>query len=375
LGGYKQIDTAIVTKMRHTLYQVTGIPAMQNRLYSSYEQSLRAATADIDLAQDATGLVYNRCFNPDLVTYDESYQNDQGYSIQFQNHLEDVCHLCSCYVNVEQGLVVDIGCGKGGFVELLRRKGFNAVGYDNTYQGESYYIRKSLFGAESHEKGSLLTLRHVLEHVPSPWQFLASIAEANHYTGYLYIEVPDLDWILRNNAYFDIFHEHVNYFMIDDFIQHYGDALTYHSRSFGDQYLSLIVNLEHLRTGRVHSPFHESSQRIGLQACFDKLSAFGQTSYSLMANYSEIVIWGAGAKGVMLAAKAPESVRSKISFAIDINPSKQGQFMPISGVKVFDPTSGVENLSSSSLVIIMNPNYEQEIRASLPHYQPCLVLQ
>ena len=86
------------------------------------------------------------------------------------------------------------------------------------------------------------------------------------------------------------------------------------------------------------------------------------------------MIWGAAAKGVVFAAKAPPTIKSKITYAIDINPNKQGHFMPISGVEVLDPATGVTRLDLSSLVVIMNPNYEQEIRGSLPRNQPCLVL-
>jgi hypothetical protein len=86
------------------------------------------------------------------------------------------------------------------------------------------------------------------------------------------------------------------------------------------------------------------------------------------------VLWGAASKGVVFAAKSPEAIKRKFIFAIDINPSKQGHFMPLSGVEVVDPATGVARLDPSSLVIIMNPNYEQEIRNSLPHNQPCLVL-
>lgn len=97
-------------------------------------------------------------------------------------------------------------------------------------------------------------------------------------------------------------------------------------------------------------------------------------TYAALAESSEIVLWGAAAKGVVFAAKSPETIKSKMTYAIDINPKKQGHFMPISGVKVVDPTTGVARLDPSSLVVIMNPNYEQEIREYLPDGQPCLVL-
>jgi len=355
-----------------TLYRAAGIPAMQNKLFPSEVEALAAPAASLELVQDDTGLVFNRCFDPAGVTYDDSYQNDQGYSLQFQEHLDEISDLCCRYLARKDNLVVDVGCGKGGFVELLRRKGVNAVGYDNAYQGSSPYVRKSFFSQDSHEKGELLALRHVLEHIPSPWQFLEGIAAANGYQGFLYVEVPDLEWSLDHRAYFDLFHEHVNYFRSDDFTRRFGEGVVYQSKSFGGQYLSVVINLECVRDCGQSSLTCESD--AGLQAAFDQLSEYEDKTYRSLTDSREVVIWGAAAKGVVFAAKAPPAIKSKIAYAIDINPGKQGHFMPISGVEILDSETGVSRLDPSSLVVIMNPNYEQEIRRSLPHNQPCLVL-
>ena len=356
-----------------TLYRAACIPAMQNKLFSTRAEALTAPSASLELCQDGTGLVFNRLFDPAVVTYDDSYQNDQGYSLQFQAHLDEVCELCCGFLPSKESLVVDVGCGKGGFVELLRRKEINAIGYDNAYQGISPYIRKSFFSIDSHDHGDLLTLRHVLEHIPSPWQFLDGIAAANGYRGLLYVEVPDLEWILEHRAYFDLFHEHVNYFHADDFSRRFRDGLIFQSKSFGGQYLSTIINLECMRDlGKASVPCDSNS---ALQRAFSKLSEYEDKTYASLADNHEIVIWGAAAKGVVFAAKATPTIKSKITYAIDINPNKQGYFMPISGVEVLDPVTGVKRLDLSSLVVIMNPNYEQEIRGSLPRNQPCLVLR
>ena len=354
------------------LYRAAGIPAMQNKLFSTRAEALAAPSASLELCQDETGLVFNRCFDPVVVAYDDSYQNDQGHSLQFQRHLDEVCELCCRHLSSEKHLAVDVGCGKGGFVELLRQKGVNAIGYDNAYQGSSSYIRKSFFSVDSHDQGDLLTLRHVLEHIPSPWQFLDGIAAANGYKGLLYVEVPDLEWILEHRAYFDLFHEHVNYFRADDFSRRFGDAVIFQAKSFGGQYLSVVINLESVRECR-SSLARESHS--GLQAAFDQLSEYEAMTYATLAESHEIVLWGAAAKGVVFAAKSPAAIKRKMLYAIDINPRKQGHFMPLSGVEVVDSTMGVARLEASSLVVIMNSNYEQEIRESLPHNQPCLVLR
>lgn len=356
-----------------TLYRAAGIPAMQNKLFPNKVEALKAPSASLELAQDETGLVFNRCFDPAFVTYDDSYQNDQGYSSQFQEHLNEISGLCRRYIAGQKNLVVDVGCGKGGFVELLRRQGVNALGYDNAYQGNSPYIRKSFFSKDSHDKGDLLTLRHVLEHVPSPWQFLEGIAAANGYKGLLYVEVPDLEWILKHRVYFDLFHEHVNYFRAEDFSRRFGEGLVFKSNSFGGQYLSVVINLEFARD--CGQSWQEREIDAGLQAAFAQLSAYEDQAYASLADSQEVVIWGAASKGVIFAAKAPPAIKSKVAYAIDINPRKQGHFMPISAVEVVGAEAGLSRLDPSSLLIIMNPNYEQEIRKSLPHNQPCLVIR
>lgn len=356
--------------MASVLYRAAGMPAMQNRLYQSRRDAMAAPAAVLELVQDDSGVVVNQRFDQGLVCYDQSYQNDQGFSPHFRRHLEAVTRYCSAHLSDPHALIVDVGCGKGGFVELLRGQGLNAVGYDNAYQGDSPYIRRSCFDGRSHEQGDLLTLRHVLEHIPSPWPFLVSLAEANGGRGLLYIEVPDLDWILENRAYFDLFHEHVNYFRADDFRRCFGDALIDLSTSFGGQYLSVVLSLERLSHCRPTSWQPE----LELLGRFGSLVEHESRSYAALNDASSIVLWGAAAKGVVFAAKASPTLQRKMAYAIDINPSKQGHFMPISGLEVLNPVDGMARLSSAIPVVIMNPNYEHEIRDALPPNHPCMLL-
>lgn len=353
------------------LYRADGVPAMQNRLFGTRENALSAPSASLELRQDDTGLVYNRSFDSTLITYDNSYQNDQSYSTQFRRHLDSICDLCCSYLTGTDSLVVDVGCGKGSFVELLRGRGVNAIGYDKAYQGDSSYIKRDFFSHESHDRGDLLILRHVLEHIPSPWQFLDNIAAANEYQGLLYIEVPDLGWILENRAYFDLFHEHVNYFRAEDFLQRFGQALVYQSKSFDDQYISVIIDLQDLRNATSYKTLESSDS--SLVKAFKKLCEHKDYAYASLAASNEFVIWGAAAKGVAFAAEAPLKIRERIAYAIDISPRKQNRFMPVSGIEVLDPANGVARLSKSTLVVIMNPAYEREIKDLLPCGQPYLL--
>ena len=70
-----------MTENPSVLYRAADIPAMQNKLFSTKAEALTSPSACLELCQDHTGLVYNRCFDSSLVAYDNSCQ---GYSSQFQ---------------------------------------------------------------------------------------------------------------------------------------------------------------------------------------------------------------------------------------------------------------------------------------------------
>lgn len=71
-------------------------------------------------------------------------------------------------------------------------------------------------------------------------------------------------------------------------------------------------------------------------------------------------MWGAGAKGVVYANMIdPDS--EFISDIVDINPDKQGGFIPGSGHMIISP----DQLPQSGLLIVMNENYIDEIKKQI----------
>jgi len=71
-----------------------------------------------------------------------------------------------------------------------------------------------------------------------------------------------------------------------------------------------------------------------------------------------IALWGAGAKGVTFA-NLVDSEGSWINCIIDINPKKQGKYVPGTG----HPIVSYKEIRNYDIrnIILMNPNYRQEI--------------
>jgi hypothetical protein len=68
-------------------------------------------------------------------------------------------------------------------------------------------------------------------------------------------------------------------------------------------------------------------------------------------------IWGAGAKGVTFANLA-DPTGTLIDCVVDLNPHKQGHFMPGTGHPIVAPAALEER--GVKRAILMNPNYRDE---------------
>lgn len=73
-------------------------------------------------------------------------------------------------------------------------------------------------------------------------------------------------------------------------------------------------------------------------------------------------IWGAASKGVIFSIHL-QQLGTNVDFAIDINPVKQGRYLPCSGLRVASPQEAISSLPDGSEIFVMNSNYLAEIRA------------
>ncbi|HEY4958474.1 MAG TPA: class I SAM-dependent methyltransferase [Caldimonas sp.] len=348
------------------IYRAEQLPVLQNRMFASERAARECARGDVVLVQSrATGLVFNSAFRPELVQYDADYQNEQGLSAAFARHLDAVVEVMERHFAGET--LIEVGCGKGLFLERLLASGFDVTGLDPTYEGNNPRVIRKFFTPEVGLFADAIVLRHVLEHVVDPVAFLAGLLESNGGEGKIYIEVPCLDWIARHDAWFDIFYEHVNYFRLADFERMFG-TLYEAGHTFAGQYLYAVADLATLRMPRRRAG-DDFEFPLGfmsaLDACGARLAA--QPAGAARA------IWGGASKGVIFALFM-ERAGTPIDTVIDINPAKQGRYLAATGLRVQSPEQAMAQLPAGADVFVMNSNYLQEIEAATAHRYHCLLI-
>jgi SAM-dependent methyltransferase len=339
--------------MRHELYRVTDLPVLQNRTFADPESAKASASADMLLVQDErSGLIFNAAFDADKLSYDADYQNEQAHSGQFQKHLSDVEGIIARHFKGQE--LIEVGCGKGYFLELLKGLGYRITGIDPAYEGENADVIKAPFTRGLGLEADAIVLRHVLEHIQDPLGFLAVIAEANQGGGQIYIEVPCFDWILEHRAWFDLFYEHVNYFRLDDLRRMFG---TVHEAGhlFGGQYLYIVADLATLRL--------TPEQAVPRLALPDDFTASLERAVQIIqsAPGQGSAIWGASSKGVIYSLFL-QRAGVAVDRVVDINPAKQGRYLPLSGARVSSPQEAMDALPEGANLFVMNSNYLEEIK-------------
>lgn len=360
------------------------VPVHQNLRYDTHAAALAAPMGCLRLGVCAgCGFVYNTSFDPDLLCYGMQYENDQGHSGVFQAHVEALARRVLRGDGLHGRVVVEIGCGQGQFLRRLiadPTQSITAYGFDPSYRGPDTIVAASgasrvrfhreMYGADSARiAADLLVCRHVIEHVPTPASFLAHVAgdAASVGDALVCFETPDVQWILERKVYFDLFYEHCSYFSegsIRAVFHRAGLEVREVERVFGGQYLWVEARrVASARPCLAPGPLPAMAMAFGEAEVAWRLSA----ERALRAMEGPVAVWGAGAKGATYVSLLDPD-RQWIDCVVDINPGKQGAFLPGSGHPVVAPEALVGR--GIRTVMLMNPNYRKEVAVSLAALMP-----
>ena len=338
------------------------VPCFLNIKYKDKEQALSATCGNLKLKIcHKCGMVHNDDFNNEMVQYNQEYENSQNYSLTFQKYLKEIVDIISVDYGVKQGKIVEVGCGDGYFLSLLANKTQSiGIGFDKAHVhqpdediNDNIKIYNEYYDVNNAEDNvDLLVCRHVIEHVQDPYNFLLRIRETliKSKNALVYFETPRLEWIVENNAFYDFFYEHCNYFTessLSILFDRAGFDILELKSVFKGQYQCVFARLKN-EDLNVHKEY-KNNFMLSLPPSYFNLS-------EKMRKYHNVAIWGAGAKGVALANMID------VKCVIDINPKKQGCFVPKCGVEILSPKECLRK-HNIDCILVMNPNYYDEVKS------------
>jgi SAM-dependent methyltransferase len=355
-----------------------GVPVNQHTIIADPSEAIGVARGDLSMASCALcGFIFNATFDPSLLRYDESYDNSQENSPAFRSHTDSLVSYLVERRGVRRSRVLEIGCGKGSFLRrLVLAEGADnrGLGLDTSYEGPLSELggllnfERRLYGPDCADlPADVVVCRHVIEHIPNPLDFLKDIRRAlvNSPQARLFFETPCSEWILDNRVIWDFFYEHCSIFTaasLSSTFTRAGFEVQHVRRVFSGQYLWLEATVGSTDLPILDDPASIPSRAKQYAAEEGRLRAEWLGLVDNLAKQGKVALWGAGAKGVTFA-NLIDPRRERIECLVDMNPQKQGKYVPGTGHPIIDfrslPARGVAS------AILMNTNYEDEIESIL----------
>jgi len=368
------------TDLAHCL-TIPRVPVFCNVLFATRETALAAPTGTLDLRFcPSCGHLHNAAFDADAIQYSADYENSLHHSPRFQGFTRSLASALHVRHGLKGKTVAEIASGQGDFLrELAQISGCRGIGFDPAYRGPAgkhggvEIVAEPYSDHHAKRAADLILCRHALEHIARPADFVRMVRNAiGDLPTAVYFEVPDARFTLHDLGVWDLIYEHCGYFTRESLGRVFRDAgfrVDGIDESFGGQFLGLH--------GRALDPNDRglaaaSAAEDDLKDLTELVASFGQAYASRVAHWeSELgtlarsggraVVWGAGSKGVSLVntLKVPEAIAA----LVDINPLKQGRFVPGTGHPVVAPATLKE--LKPNRVIVLNPQYRQEITDQL----------
>ena len=368
------------TEGLRVFYEIENVPAHSVLLMLTREDAVNYPRGDIALGfcRDC-GLISNTLFDPRLHEYSSRYEETQGFSPTFNAFARKLAdHLIERY-GLRGKTVLEIGCGKGEFLNLLCERGGNSgVGFDPAYvsgregneAGDRVVFVKDFYSEQySYYEADFVICKMSLEHIQGVSEFVGTVRRSlgDISTATVFFQVPDVARILRELAFWDIYYEHCSYFSATSLARLFArcgfDVMDLWT-DFDDQYLMIEARPGNGRpVERRENQIEELEREVEYFSvnCARKINEWKRNLKRLKREGRRVVLWGAGSKAVAFLTSL--GVETEIEYAVDINPHKHGTYIAGSGQEIVSP----EFLSKykPDFVILMNPVYRDEIGQSL----------
>lgn len=365
-----------------TVYSANQIPAHSVLLMPDQETASNYPRGDMRLAFcSGCGFFSNTAFDVSLNEYSPDYEETQHFSPRFNQFAESLVNRLVDDFDIRNKRVLEIGCGKAEFLDLLCQAGDNqGIGVDPSVRPErlTAETRERLtlvpeLYSEEHASLSadIICCRHTLEHIHPTFDFLnivrRSIGDRSDVT--VVFELPDMRIILEETRFWDVYYEHCSYFTAGSLARLFRACrfdITDLWREYDDQYILLVAKPSQANTQSTLAIEDDLEEIAFLTDAFETNSRkhidhWRETIRSYHQGGQRPVLWGAGSKCVAFLTTA--GLEDEIEVVVDINPHKQGRFLPATGHPVVSPEYLQEY--APGVVVVMNPIYAAEVAAVL----------
>ena len=345
------------------------------------------------LVCDSCGLVQLPNISSREELFSDDYTYHSSYSESWLVHSEKYATDMTKKLNLTvDDLVVEIASNDGYLLQYFRNSEIQVLGIEPAAEVANVALQErkiptiiEFFGKqtalnflETYAKPRLMIANNVLAHVPDIHDFIAGFAVLLRDDGVVTFEFPHLLNLIKLNQFDTIYHEHYSYLSLtslEPIFEKHGlktvsvDKLETHG---GSLRLTLVKNDSYSEVkNEVNETLEDEKKYDPLN--FEVVARFQEhteqvrddllkTLRDAQKQGLKVAAYGAAAKGNTLLNDAMINT-DLISYVVDLNPNKQGKFLPGSHIPVVSELALREK--KPDVLLVLPWNLANEIKIQL----------
>ena len=266
-----------------------------------------------------------------------------------------------------KGVILDVGCGQGGFVAQCIQRGFSASGIEPSEKsrnaglsaGLDVYASIGEYAAEY--PGTTIrtvVISHVLEHLLNPLQMLKELA-LHAPEALVYMEVPDAASYFSPNAirWHELYFEHLNHFCKESLFNLAAQSCVEVIRAESTPFSQSQAEIQCLLfVGRFRDvlPDHQASSPNIVKS--PRFTLLPLPHGDLPQDNRPVALWGMSQYAMLLMGSLPQLRR--VDRLFDASPAKIGR--KICGITIEDAKE-IGTLSKETRLVIPHSQYSLQM--------------
>ncbi|MFN0065136.1 MAG: methyltransferase domain-containing protein [Chlamydiales bacterium] len=320
---------------------------------------------------------------PDAIFSEYAYFS--SFSTTWLKHCEEYVEKMALLLS-PHSQVVELASNDGYLLQYFQKKGIPVLGIEPAKNVADKAIEKGIptlkqfFGKECAKNldltADLIIANNVLAHVPDLNDFVAGMKLLLKPNGRITLEFPHLLQLMAQNQFDTIYHEHFSYFslctLFHVFAHH--ELEVFDAEELPTHGGSLRLYLQHPKVRKIEKRVEvllNKEREQGLD-CLESYTAFRKRVSSvkkafldfLTKHEGEVVAYGAPAKGNTFLNTCGVT-NKQIPFTVDLNPYKQGRFLPGSHIPIEAPEK--ISLAKPKYLLLLPWNLKEEIMQQMAH--------